>query len=883
MAYEKKPNYPSFTKPGIYPSGSLKELGLDNDDLEKFSLGNWNSIVRDNKLLVANASLIDIDDRGRPVQLQFDDDTFTSYNTDVDLRDRLHQKSPLIMFLVRKDDEGRIKDIAWEKNNYFHPDNIRDEDGEFSRDDEFDYFVPRIYYPWNNGGSGRLLRVGDPDLINTDNIYTLYTDDTFFNIDNQTFPGQRRNSSGIKGLIPLTSGNIHRDEKKRAQQIEILSYYCLTNQDQELIDLLEEYGQGTGGMMEQDIEDWMVDNTDEGFQFAFKFYGLKSDKKISFEDGFGYIQPKSDDYVNEPLKGAIDILLDDVLLEKYRNLVFERELTDSQTGWTEDRNDGVGATDYWTHQIFFPRVIGLKNEFTSFEYSTDSPVVELGGNKTNGEPDYLGNTERPRNDVPIKIPYVGTFNISAFGLPISWNENNTALGYDADYDEGDDEFRPNPLPFTTFGANIIRVFYDDNSRLNSNFEEWAKLGAPLFKPNEDLLLGSLNNFEGYDEVDFIVDCVNTDTNDIPLYYDVKDDLHTSTSYPLKISLKILLEQNVDFENPLNLGEFNFTPSDLIYTSSGSFEDTSFYANQIANLDVEDHHYRYKVIQWGDEDFKLTDEQIQNTYFFNIYDEDAYPDRENYSFKKLGVDQFFDFKPIGEQGEISTHVYNTPGVKNIKIIISRLTRDGSFVLQTYLVTKNIVVNDGALLSQDFSIFGGTDFNFLPLSNKEAIIGGLNGDSKYNNSVKKIKKDDNFIEEDYLERVSSRDFIDNFNKKLYGESPGQLDLSTTRIFKKPFDIYDFITDDKQSIVNNNFNIDTLPINSSATDIFISDEDCTVELNMDDLDYLSIQNTRGNGDKAILIGDYKIDQPKDGAVQRQGVMETPLLDDREETQAF
>ena len=115
MAYEKKPNYPSFTKPGIYPSGSLKELGLDNDDLEKFSLGNWNSIVRGNKLLVANASLIDIDDRGRPVQLAFDDDTFTSYNTNVDLRDRLTPNSPLIMFLVRKDDEGRIKDILGTK------------------------------------------------------------------------------------------------------------------------------------------------------------------------------------------------------------------------------------------------------------------------------------------------------------------------------------------------------------------------------------------------------------------------------------------------------------------------------------------------------------------------------------------------------------------------------------------------------------------------------------------------------------------------------------------------------------------------------------------------------------------------------------------------
>ena len=50
MAYSKKDNYPSLRKPGVYPDGSTKELGLDNDDLEKFSLGNWNSISEATKL-----------------------------------------------------------------------------------------------------------------------------------------------------------------------------------------------------------------------------------------------------------------------------------------------------------------------------------------------------------------------------------------------------------------------------------------------------------------------------------------------------------------------------------------------------------------------------------------------------------------------------------------------------------------------------------------------------------------------------------------------------------------------------------------------------------------------------------------------------------------
>ena len=60
MAYEKKDNYPSYAKPGVYPSGSIKELGLDNSNLERFSLGNWNSIFRGNKLFLSGDLLNEI-------------------------------------------------------------------------------------------------------------------------------------------------------------------------------------------------------------------------------------------------------------------------------------------------------------------------------------------------------------------------------------------------------------------------------------------------------------------------------------------------------------------------------------------------------------------------------------------------------------------------------------------------------------------------------------------------------------------------------------------------------------------------------------------------------------------------------------------------------
>ena len=312
-------------------------------------------------------------------------------------------------------------------------------------------------------------------------------------------------------------------------------------------------------------------------------------------------------------------------------------------------------------------------------------------------------------------------------------------------------------------------------------------------------------------------------------------------------------------------------------------------NIINNISVEQSYlYKYKVLQWGDEKQKLTNNQLLDSFYLSWYNTETSSDWviKQYSNEMKSADNFIKTYSIEDNKgyfNLTPHVYNTSGLKAIKTIVYQLNQQQTDILETKLITTNIVINDGLLASQDFSIFGGADFNFLPLTDKEAIIGGLDEDSNYNNSVEKIKKDDNFVQEDYLERVSSKDFIDNFNNQLYGKSPGQLDLSTTRVFKKPLDIYDFITNDKQSIVDNNFNINTLPINSSATDIFISNKDCIVDLNPQDVDYLSIQNKTGVADKAILIGDYKINQPKDGKIQREGVMETPTLEDNQDKQAF
>ena len=181
----------------------------------------------------------------------------------------------------------------------------------------------------------------------------------------------------------------------------------------------------------------------------------------------------------------------------------------------------------------------------------------------------------------------------------------------------------------------------------------------------------------------------------------------------------------------------------------------------------------------------------------------------------------------------------------------------------------------------------------MSGSNAIIGGLDSDSKYNNSVEKIKKDDNFIKVDYLNRASSRIFIDDFNDGFYGNAPGQLDLGLTRVYKKPSDLYSFLNADVDSFVDTQFpsthiydqgnRIQTLPINSSATDIFIDDENCVIDINSENMEYLTIPNKVGTQDKSVLIGDYKVNQPKDGKVSKQGNMKIPKVERNKNKQAF
>ena len=49
--------------------------------------------------------------------------------------------------------------------------------------------------------------------------------------------------------------------------------------------------------------------------------------------------------------------------------------------------------------------------------------------------------------------------------------------------------------------------------------------------------------------------------------------------------------------------------------------------------VEQSYFTYQVIQWGDESVLLSDDEIQSTFFFSLYDLDEYPSDDNYFLRK----------------------------------------------------------------------------------------------------------------------------------------------------------------------------------------------------------------------------------------------------------
>ena len=863
MSYDKKNNYPSVKTPGIYPEEDDRKLGLDTDDLNELSLGNWNSIFKGNKLFLSGDLLESIKTRSG-IEVKFRtsppkqgtrvlvwrykrNDEQTSFENAI-----LLAQGPIIEYLSEAED---ITDITNSDDNAVKTSRL--------------VRTRAVYEQFYNE-----VLPTNSIVSNSGNTFTVRP------LDNQSFTNKAITFEDGRATIQEREGGdivltLDESTRNKLEQHHVFERQLDADEIRNWGDGAEERGNDKDftheliAMVEFDIQALTID----------------SDTLEEFESqSWGNVKPN------------------DGVLVTAANLTsgYMNDYPQSNAGFITlrglEKNLFNGPNKKSRNHPFSPTTVtGTQGEDLYNNHPPSGDFAFEGGDYNGGFGYYHSENGFGANIGAVKwVPFYKTdVKLGADFWP-------QELGFDVEetLTMGNTPFNvlpQSPSSYAVSNRAILFASQTGRDKIDAWDNHFTFIGYPKFSfsiaIDESEYVETLDTFDT--PVDFVVN-VKTDNGNDLLYYDSNELSYQDTSYPIKVNLDVDLYYDYGFENERQI----LDEQEVIAAfSGGSGESLTNYLEETIQLpyyaeNPNECYYKYQVIQWGDEKRLLTDEQIESSYFFSFYDSEDYPKPEDYFYKKYQQSQDIEAIPIQREGarvdgqyngvpNITNHVYNTPGIKKIKIIVYRYTPDAAFILQTYLITKNIVVGDGVLKSQDFSVFGGGDFNYIPITDNQAIIGGVDDDSKYNNSVEKLVKEDLFLKEDYLDRTSARDYIDKFNNGLLGESPSQLNLGQTRMFNKPKDIYDFIGGNRLEWISEGSG--SLPLNSLATDIFINNDDCIVDLNPSNSDYSVLNNQVGLSGVGILVGDYELSQPEGGSVTKQGIMEIPDLDNTNDRQAF
>lgn len=469
-----------------------------------------------------------------------------------------------------------------------------------------------------------------------------------------------------------------------------------------------------------------------------------------------------------------------------------------------------------------------------------------------------------------------------------WKYSNSDTQYEQGYSsEGEDydariSYLVENFNYPSFEMVETDLSMDFSELVSAAYASGSVSLSSISKPDFEVICFSKPDAEDdYSTIDLSVAKNQYDVNYF-LYYnkDSQAERYSESSFPVKLYLTLnLYNESFDYHPPLN--------SDTIKTYEILENLTQNVQFMIYNsLSTKECIYRYHVIQWGDEEKLLTNEQIEDSFYFKPYQSDTNEIvTETYDWKMASRKQIISSKnTIDSTGKYSTfsHVYKEPGVKNIKIIVYRYSKDDFLLVQTTLVEKNVVINDGFINSQDFEVFGGSEYNFLPAKENQMVIGGLDENSKYIQSSKKIQNEDLYDRDSFVSKAVTDKFLDGYRDGLFGKNPGKLDLGTVRAFSG---VKDLSSMTGSFHINNNSKDNTL-----ISNIFIDDidnefkTDSIVELNPQKKDFDTIENTVGNKNIAILIGDYELEKKDESSpIRKKGYMNKPQLDNNSKKQAI
>ena len=240
--------------------------------------------------------------------------------------------------------------------------------------------------------------------------------------------------------------------------------------------------------------------------------------------------------------------------------------------------------------------------------------------------------------------------------------------------------------------------------------------------------------------------------------------------------------------------------------------------------------------------------------------------------------------------VLSHQYTSPGLKIIKAAVYS-TDDVGRIRYKHLEIRLVLGLDGIFV-EDFMDIGGPDFTYLPWPMTTPIIGGISEDSNYFKSVESIINSNPFYENEKFEKYYAEKAF--YNDEL-GMSLGDTDIEQVRTFRGSWDMSRMLGIQNAIVIGNEFNpynnfshwdgeSNSFPVDNSVGKLFIDESEdltlsneCLFELNCGDINISNILDTSGNGNKGILVGDYKVTKDIGLKSRRESVIKTPKTDNK------
>jgi len=472
-----------------------------------------------------------------------------------------------------------------------------------------------------------------------------------------------------------------------------------------------------------------------------------------------------------------------------------------------------------------------------------------------------GDESWPSNDVTAAA--FKTTYLAVKVIPPQWNINDIPTNL-PEYED------PNP-EFGTRAWSWIKNT-DDNNHIflrPDNMIDYAN----LFTDDEELLQ-PIDIFD-YRPISFVT--VTSPGGDIDLqsWYDFGTDGFLFGSAPNIVRLSFDITENIK-SSTFTIDYFSYDVDNNSWIISPTLTSP-------ANMGI-----KFFVIDWNADNEEIVWDDILNSLPTNH--------TELFNQRQMN-DTYFYENLVDEDGSYNylEHEYGSAGMKIIKALVFsyiKHSEDGDYIqaLRWKAVSIRINLNYDTNILEDFAEIGGFDFTYIPWPMTTPVVGGISNESGYVNSVENILSENKFNDNEMTDYYRT---LTAFNNKPGGQLDemgdyfGKSDIAQVRYFNSGSYDMNNLLGVKNYVSGSNGNyygyddfsywkgdpcvhgpqyscteLPTYPLDSSVGTIFINDinrqdlrDNCSIELNIDEIDDNLITDSNGNDIKGILIGDYNL----------------------------